>query len=610
MTPNRLTLILPQVKANSAAAAISGNGRYFVFTSSTPLATTDTTIGDDDIYIYDLNTGTVKHVSTPATATTTLGGVSDAPVVSSDGNLVAFENTQARGLTTIQLKNMTTGAITVISADAAGVAADGKSFDATISGNGRYVAFTSAATNLSGSDTNAKDDVFVKDLQTGAVVMASTAKDGTQANAASAHASMSADGSVVVFNSKASNLSSEASVMDRVYAKQLVDGALLLVSASASGMVANGDSYNASVSSNGRYIVFTSKANNLADEDLDTNSDIYLKDMVTGKLTLVSSDANGKSSGSDQSDHAIISGDGRYVIFESTANLTPGDGDGKMDVFMKDTATGAITRLSAASASGSSMFGSAFAINSLDTIYLSGKIGASGFDNRELYHVSLGAGFGSTANATLTGTSGRDTLLAGQGNDILIGKGGNDLLDGGAGKDLAVFSGKLENYTLSHSAAGWSVVDKTGADGNDILGNIETLQFADFNVSLDVNGTAGQAYRLYQAAFNRTPDLQGLGFWIKQMESGLSLGDAAHYFLASPEGVALYGNAPTTDALVTAMYANVLHRAPDADGWAFWHSAAANGLSNQDMLKSFSESLENKAALIGVMENGFAYLPG
>ena len=612
MTPNRLTLILPQVNANSAATAISGNGRYFAFTSSTPLMATDTSIGDDDIYLYDLNTGTIKHVSTPATATATLGGVSDAPVVSSDGNLVAFENTQARGVTTVQIKNMTTGALTLVSADGAGNAGDGKSFDATISSNGRYVAFTSAATNLfDNGDFNDKNDIFVKDLQTGAVVIASTAQDGTQADAASAHASISADGSVVVFQSSATNLGAEATSISRIYAKNLWTGELQLVSQTAGGWQGNADSYNASTSSNGRYIVFTTQANNLLDADYYPNADIYLKDMVTGQLTLVSSDANGKGSkGVGESDHAVISADGRYVMFESTANLTPGDGDGKLDVFMKDVATGAIVRLSAPSSTGGIHFGASLALNSLAVVYLSGKTGDSGFDSRELYHAALGAGFGSTGNATLNGSNGRDQLLAGQGNDILFGKGGNDLLDGGAGMDLAIYQGKLENYTLTLTAAGVSVVDKTGADGSDILGNIETLQFADLNVSFDLAGIPGQAYRLYQAALNRSPDQPGLGHWIKLMQGGMQINEVARQFLGSAEAQQLFGTAPTDAELVNAMYNNVLHRAPEQAGFDHWMRELAKGLSHQDMLVSFSESYENRTTLVGVMEKGFAYLPG
>jgi len=607
MTTNRLTLVLPQVNATSAAATLSGNGRYFAFTSSTPLASTDTSIGNDDIYLYDLQTGAVKHVSTPATGT--LGGVSDAPVISFDGNSIVFENTQPRGLTTLQVKNMTTGEIAVVSADATGAAADGKSWDASMSADGNYVAFTSAATNLSVLDNNKKEDIFVKNMADGSVVNVSVNENGIQANAASANASISADGSAVVFNSKATNLFKDTSNgLDRVYFKQLVDDTLVLASTNASGKLANGDSYNAAVSSNGRYVVFTSKATNLADADFTSNADVYLKDMQTGKVTLVSSDANGIGKGGE-SDNAAISADGRYVMFESTADLVPGDGDGKLDVFMKDTATGAITRLSAPSANGTSTFGSALAGNTLDTIFWSGKTGAAGFDNRELYHASLGTGFGSTTNSTLNGNNGRDTLLAGQGNDVLKGGGGNDLLDGGAGKDVAIYDGNLANYTLTMTAAGLSVVDNTGVDGSDILGNIETLKFANFNVSLDVNGIAGQAYRLYQAAFDRAPDIEGLGFWIKSMELGVGLAEVAQQFLSSKEAQALYGANPGKEQLVTAMYHNVLHREPDEGGFQYWLGKLNDGVSPASMLYSFSESLENYTSLMGVMEDGFVYKP-
>jgi hypothetical protein len=196
---------------------------------------------------------------------------------------------------------------------------------------------------------------------------------------------------------------------------------------------------------------------------------------------------------------------------------------------------------------------------------------------------------------------------AGDGNDTLIGNSLNNTLSGGAGIDTAVYSGKFASYaiTINNDAA----IVSGGSDGVDNLQGVERLHFSDVTVALDIAGNAGQAYRVYQAAFNRSPDSSGLGFWIDQMDHGMNLNKVASFFLSSPEAQALYGSNPNDEQLVKAMYSNVLHRAPDSEGYNFWMGHLASGLSRSDMLAYFSESPENKAALIGVMEHGFAYTP-
>jgi hypothetical protein len=138
------------------------------------------------------------------------------------------------------------------------------------------------------------------------------------------------------------------------------------------------------------------------------------------------------------------------------------------------------------------------------------------------------------------------------------------------------------------------------------LANVERLQFSDQMVALDIDGTAGQAYRLYQAAFDRAPDKAGLGYWISMMDQGVSLQQAADGFVNSPEFASLYGANATDAQFVTALYQNVLHRAPDQAGYDFWmHSIQI--VSRAEVLTDFSESAENHAQLIGTIENGIAY---
>ncbi|AMO23983.1 hypothetical protein UC35_15340 [Ramlibacter tataouinensis] len=197
--------------------------------------------------------------------------------------------------------------------------------------------------------------------------------------------------------------------------------------------------------------------------------------------------------------------------------------------------------------------------------------------------------------------AGADSIFANGGNDSLYGGLGNDTLDGGAGFDLAVFDRRLTGITRS----GQFFVATSG-DGVDQLINVERLQFQNANIALDLDGSAGQAYRLYQAAFNRSPDLMGLGFQMAQLDNGASLAQVAGNFIASPEFQATYGALNNTQ-FVTLLYQNVLHRAPDADGLNFWVAHLNGGMSRAVVLTGFSESPENKAALLPTITNGISY---
>lgn len=199
---------------------------------------------------------------------------------------------------------------------------------------------------------------------------------------------------------------------------------------------------------------------------------------------------------------------------------------------------------------------------------------------------------------TMTGSAGADRML------VAAGTAG---IDGGAGIDTAVIAGGRAGFTIAHTATGYTVA---GKDASFAIANVERLAFDDGTVALDVDGNAGSVYRLYQAAFGRTPDARGLGFWIQARDGGQSLDDIASQFLGSSEAVGLYGAHPTNAALVQAVYQNVLHRAPDQAGYDYWVGALDHGqAAAAQLLTSFSESAENKAALAEIIGNGFAYTP-
>jgi hypothetical protein len=125
-----------------------------------------------------------------------------------------------------------------------------------------------------------------------------------------------------------------------------------------------------------------------------------------------------------------------------------------------------------------------------------------------------------------------------------------------------------------------------------------------------VSGHGGQAYRIFQAAFNRAPDKGGLGYWMSALDHGVSLLDVADGFIQSKEFKDLYGTNPTNADLVNKYYANILHRTPDAAGAEYWTKLLdQHTVTNADVLMNISESAENQAALVGVLQNGFEYTP-
>lgn len=226
---------------------------------------------------------------------------------------------------------------------------------------------------------------------------------------------------------------------------------------------------------------------------------------------------------------------------------------------------------------------------------------------------------GSQFNDTLLGMGGADRISGGAGvdyldggsdSDELTGGAGNDNLVGGSGTDTAVFAGTRANFIISRTDAGISVKDATGVEGEDSLSGVERAIFGGRHFALDIEGAGGQAYRIYQAAFNRTPDHGGVGYWLAAMDDGAKLADVAGWFMKSEEFIELYGAAPTNEELVARIYENVLHRKPDADGTAFWLDVLNSGRATPaEVLAGFSESVENKAALVGVISNGIEYVP-
>jgi hypothetical protein len=192
---------------------------------------------------------------------------------------------------------------------------------------------------------------------------------------------------------------------------------------------------------------------------------------------------------------------------------------------------------------------------------------------------------GNDGDNTLSGGDGTDKLSGSLGNDTITASPGNDLIDGGEGIDTAIYSGYQTSYTLTLGPSSTIMTDRTGTEGTDTLINIEKLTFADRTLDLDnyssltqLNDTQfSDLAEMYVAYFNRAPDAEGLFYWADKLAEGRTMDQIAERFFDQDETRALYTDPSNTDAFVTAVYANVLGRTPDEDGFKFWTGKLAAG---------------------------------
>ena len=181
---------------------------------------------------------------------------------------------------------------------------------------------------------------------------------------------------------------------------------------------------------------------------------------------------------------------------------------------------------------------------------------------------------------------------------------GDERFDGGDGFDRVKFSEGRDKYQITVS--GEEVIVE-GAEGRDTLTGIERVHFGNQGMAFDGNGVAGQAYRMYKAAFDRAPDDAGLGYWIDNMDKGMSLADAGRSFVNSSEFQSKYG-ALDDRGFIDAMYQNVLDRQADDAGYAYWLDEMERGVTDRaGVLASFSESAENQGNVAGQIANGIQF---
>jgi Tol biopolymer transport system component len=319
--------------------------------------------------------GPVVLVSINSAGTASGNSGSSSPSISDDGRYVVFGSAASDLVANdtngtqqdVFVRDLTTGTTTLVSVNSAGTASGNHSSGAlnartaaAISADGRYVAFSSLADDLTGLDTNGVRDVFVRDRTAGVTTLVSINSAGTASgNGSSSSPVISADGRYVAFFSSASNLvANDSNGTQDVFVRDLMTGTTTLVSVNAAGTDSgNAASNTTAITPDGHAVAFRSLASDLMANDTGTLFNVFVRNLTTGMTTLASVNATGGSgnhpSGAlSDSGQLVISADGRYVAFESFAtNLVPNaDTNGRSDVFVRDLVAGTTTLVSINSA--------------------------------------------------------------------------------------------------------------------------------------------------------------------------------------------------------------------------------------------------------------------
>ncbi len=349
----------------SYQTALSPDGGAAAFWSDASNLVPGIPPGIRHIYHKDLRTGVVTLVSR-ASDGTPADSYSLTPQISPDGQKVLFSSNAANlvprdrnALVDVFERDLKTSKTRRVSLTAAGKEPNGASYRAVYSPDGKSIAFASYASNLVAGDTNGRMDVFVRDLTTGAIRRVSIVGK-RQGNQDSFNPVFSGDGRTLAFVSGATNWKNGIAAGSlQVWTVALPSGTPRLVSTSAAGAPGNGMSLEPSLSPTGDRIVFETTSSNLYAGDRNSVSDIVLKTIADGSVRVISSDRNGRA-GNAASQRPRFTFDGADIVFGSSAsNLLSGDGNGQLDVFVKNLATGTLAALSK-TAKGAFGFGYSF----------------------------------------------------------------------------------------------------------------------------------------------------------------------------------------------------------------------------------------------------------
>ena len=324
-TTTRISLSPTGDEMSGADPSISGDGRFVAFLASA------------NLYLWDAEVDKTRILIQGATMA--------YPSISESGRYIALWSLSGlviedtNGHADIYRIDAQTGEIQLASIGLGSQSNDASYIPVSISANGRFVAYSSDATNLVGLDTNGWEDVFLSDLETGSVTRVSTNANGIQGNLGGQRGSVSRDGRYVAFASSSNNLVADDTngFVNDVFVKDMVTRSVVLVSVSSDGTQADARSGEPAISANGQHIAFQSDATNLLGVVSGDAQNVYVRDLESALTSLVSVNLSGESPNGDSGSFNLpsISSDGRYVSFESSASdLVENDKNDTSDVFL------------------------------------------------------------------------------------------------------------------------------------------------------------------------------------------------------------------------------------------------------------------------------------
>lgn len=544
------------------------------------------------------------------------------PVISGDGRHIAFSTTarlvpaDTDAYQDVYVKDLLTDQVERINVTHDGSAPTGGAQAGAITPDGRYVAFQSSASNLVPNDGNGLRDVFVRDRKTGTTTLASVsnAEQPSNGNSPTNHDTtmdLSSDGRYVAFSSVATNLGPDLDATSDIFVRDLLAGSTSLISVSTGGASTDKDSYGPTLSASGRYVAFGSAATNLVDGDTNASIDAFVRDRQTTTTTRVSvHDNEGQSPTGGYLPE--IDDAGTKVVFGSTSKLSGIDPNSTADVYVRNTASGTTTVASLGKdgwAAGESD-DPAISGDGNTVVFRSALSTIDGIGNSvdHLYSRSML----SNAQARITRDSGNTVAggdssnpsLSTDGKAVAFDSFANNLVSNDTGKrdiffrrpvtfgphnDTTSFiQHQLWNFGLpagpGEIGAANAAVRNGASPEHWLVGVANAPAFA---------GKRPPAIRLYAAYFERLPDKGGLDYWVGKLNSGKKLDQVSAQFAASSEFKTKYGN--TTNAqFVALVYGNVLDRAPDAAGLQYWVKKLDQGMSRGTVMTNFSESSEGK----------------
>ena len=581
--PYLVTRPMAGIKANGDSYALAGsaNGRYALFTSDATNLYADTN-GTRDVFRADLLTGSVVAVNIlpDGSVERDAGFRKGAAFLGPGGDRILFASNGTLYIRDIPANLTSLLAAPIAQDDYPLTWAPGAwnyaHFNASASG--RYVAYASAAP-LAVGDTNGLADVYVLDTSSNALTRASTSGTGGQGNGKSLHPVFSPDETWVQFSSFATNFAAGDTNKSDVFLKNLRTGELRLISRATSG-ASNGHSFGQGFTGNGRYALFESEASNLVSGDTNGASDVFAYDMQTGRTFRISTGANGEQANGGSGFAAAVPGTDIVSFVSAASNLVPRDTNGARDVFFKQLSTGKIVTFGT--------FGGVQPNDETLSVVFSPD-GSQAFvstkasnivaeDPDRLVDVVSLPTTQVISFLTMAGSDGTDALTGSIGGDVLRGLGGDDTLRGGGGNDLLY--GGPGNDTLYGDAGDDAL---SGDDGNDILYG------GPGNNALE--GGAGWDLAVFDAGFRG---------------ASVTLGDNGSYTVQSGiirntvhgveemrflDGRLVFDpNDPA--AQVTRLYRAALGRDPDQGGLNNWISQIQRGVPLDSLAAAFIASPE------------------